>query len=158
MGPKSASGLPSRPRVTSNTRRAAIGWSKRSAGKSTHDRKENPSTRSITPTGVQSSLIASSSPAGLHLMVHRRLSGRAVLVRMASPARVGVLSLSRPLTVLSEEMSQTLSGYDHVWVSDWLPQRTIQAHPPIDRCIIHAGHTIVQECILARGVLMILWP
>ncbi|KAI0658894.1 hypothetical protein C8Q70DRAFT_167110 [Cubamyces menziesii] len=72
MGPKSASGLPSRPRVTSNTRRAALGWSKRSDGKSTQDRKEDPSTRSITPMGLQSSLIGS-SPAGLHLMVHRRL-------------------------------------------------------------------------------------
>ena len=39
---KNAMGLPARPRVTSSTRRAALGWSKRSTGKSsTQDFKEN---------------------------------------------------------------------------------------------------------------------
>ena len=39
---KNAFGLPARPRVTSSTRRAALGWSKRSTGKSsTQDCKEN---------------------------------------------------------------------------------------------------------------------
>ena len=39
---KNVMGLPARPRVTSSTRRAALGWSKRSTGKSsTQDCKEN---------------------------------------------------------------------------------------------------------------------
>ncbi len=45
---KNAMGLPARPRVTSSTRRAALGWSKRSVGKSsTQDCKEN---STIIPT------------------------------------------------------------------------------------------------------------
>ena len=45
---KNAVGLPARPRVTSSTRRAALGWSKRSTGKSsTQDCKEN---SAIIPT------------------------------------------------------------------------------------------------------------
>ena len=38
---KNAIGLPARPRVTSSTRRAALGWSKRPAKSSTQDYKEN---------------------------------------------------------------------------------------------------------------------
>ena len=46
---KNGMGLPARPRVTSSTRRAALGWSKRSSGKSSmQDCKENVST--IVPT------------------------------------------------------------------------------------------------------------
>lgn len=43
---KNAIGLPARPRVTSSTRRAALGWSKRTGKSSTQDFKEN----SIVPT------------------------------------------------------------------------------------------------------------
>ena len=47
---KNAAGLPARPRVTSSTRRAALGWSKRSPGNksATQDCKENVS--GIVPT------------------------------------------------------------------------------------------------------------
>ncbi|KAI0658918.1 hypothetical protein C8Q70DRAFT_1054609 [Cubamyces menziesii] len=34
----------------------------------------------------------------------------------------------------------------------------ILADPAIYRCIVHTGHAIAHECILARGVFMILWP
>ena len=50
---KGAFGPPSRPRVTSSTRHAALGWSKRSTGKSTQDCKENLSASSIIPTRVR---------------------------------------------------------------------------------------------------------
>ncbi len=43
---KNTMGLPARPRVTSSTRRAALGWSKRTGKSSTQDCKEN----SIIPT------------------------------------------------------------------------------------------------------------
>ena len=49
MGPKSASGLPSRPRVTSSTRRAVLGWSKRSAGKYTPKDGPNSSCAFVAP-------------------------------------------------------------------------------------------------------------
>ncbi|KAH9913689.1 uncharacterized protein BXZ73DRAFT_81864 [Epithele typhae] len=49
---KNPMGLPARPRVTSSTRRAALGWSKRSTGKSsTQDGKENASFAVPTPSG-----------------------------------------------------------------------------------------------------------
>ncbi|KAH9896427.1 hypothetical protein C8Q73DRAFT_788785 [Cubamyces lactineus] len=61
---KGAFGLPSRPRVTSSTRRAALGWSKRSTGKSTQDCKENLSTSSIIPTPSETLRINRPRPRG----------------------------------------------------------------------------------------------
>ncbi|KAI9060404.1 hypothetical protein FKP32DRAFT_1595485 [Trametes sanguinea] len=62
---KAAFGLPSRPRVTSSTRRAALGWSKRSTGKSsTQDCKENISSSMIIPTPSETLRINRPRPRG----------------------------------------------------------------------------------------------
>ncbi|OSC98908.1 hypothetical protein PYCCODRAFT_1470724 [Trametes coccinea BRFM310] len=62
---KVAFGLPSRPRVTSSTRRAALGWSKRSTGKSsTQDCKENISSSMIIPTPSETLRINRPRPRG----------------------------------------------------------------------------------------------
>ncbi|KAI0692931.1 hypothetical protein C8T65DRAFT_711302 [Cerioporus squamosus] len=59
---KNAMGLPARPRVTSSTRRAALGWSKRSTGKSsTQDCKEN---SVIIPTPSETLRINRPRPRG----------------------------------------------------------------------------------------------
>ncbi|KAI0746236.1 hypothetical protein C8Q80DRAFT_1271161 [Daedaleopsis nitida] len=59
---KNAFGLPARPRVTSSTRRAALGWSKRSTGKSsTQDCKEN---SVIIPTPSETLRINRPRPRG----------------------------------------------------------------------------------------------
>ncbi|KAI0354136.1 hypothetical protein OH77DRAFT_1405859 [Trametes cingulata] len=62
---KTAFGLPARPRVTSSTRRAALGWSKRSTGKSTtQDCKENLSASMIIPTPSETLRINRPRPRG----------------------------------------------------------------------------------------------
>ncbi|KAI8973078.1 hypothetical protein BD414DRAFT_447875 [Trametes punicea] len=62
---KGAFGLPARPRVTSSTRRAALGWSKRSTGKSsTQDCKENVSSSMIIPTPSETLRINRPRPRG----------------------------------------------------------------------------------------------
>ncbi|KAI0635339.1 hypothetical protein C8Q77DRAFT_1054820 [Trametes polyzona] len=62
---KSAMGLPARPRVTSSTRRAALGRSKRSTGKSsTQDAKENLSSSMIIPTPSETLRINRPRPRG----------------------------------------------------------------------------------------------
>ncbi|CDO70210.1 hypothetical protein BN946_scf184942.g10 [Trametes cinnabarina] len=62
---KAAFGLPPRPRVTSSTRRAALGWSKRSTGKSsTQDCKENISSSMIIPTPSETLRINRPRPRG----------------------------------------------------------------------------------------------
>ncbi|PIL26963.1 hypothetical protein GSI_10101 [Ganoderma sinense ZZ0214-1] len=57
---KNANGLPARPRVTSSTRRAALGWSKRTGKSSTQDFKEN----SIVPTPSETLRINRPRPRG----------------------------------------------------------------------------------------------
>ncbi|KAI0354141.1 hypothetical protein OH77DRAFT_1437719 [Trametes cingulata] len=62
---KTAFGLPARPRVTSSTRRTALGWSKRSTGKpSTQDCKENLSASMIIPTPSETLRINRPRPRG----------------------------------------------------------------------------------------------
>ncbi|KAI0666503.1 hypothetical protein C8Q78DRAFT_984185 [Trametes maxima] len=57
--------IPARPRVTSSTRRAALGWSKRSSGKSAaYDGKENISSSMIIPTPSDSLRINRPRPRG----------------------------------------------------------------------------------------------
>ncbi|KAI0828480.1 hypothetical protein BC628DRAFT_1316551 [Trametes gibbosa] len=61
---KSAMGLPPRPRVTSSTRRAALGWSKRTAKSSTKEAKENISASMIIPTPTETLRINRPRPRG----------------------------------------------------------------------------------------------
>ncbi|KAH9846904.1 hypothetical protein C2E23DRAFT_872120 [Lenzites betulinus] len=61
---KTAMGLPTRPRVTSSTRRAALGWSKRTAKSSGKEAKENLSASMIIPTPTETLRINRPRPRG----------------------------------------------------------------------------------------------
>lgn len=50
QGNKNALGLPARPRVGSNARRSALGWSKRGSGRPSSELKENSATPSFSMT------------------------------------------------------------------------------------------------------------
>ncbi|RPD56493.1 hypothetical protein L226DRAFT_550932 [Lentinus tigrinus ALCF2SS1-7] len=74
---KNAIGLPARPRVTSSTRRAALGWSKRSTGKS--------STKSSTQDYKENSVIIPTPSETLRIN-RPRPRGRPTPARVAVPA------------------------------------------------------------------------
>ncbi|KAI9067512.1 glycosyltransferase family 1 protein [Trametes sanguinea] len=68
-----------------------------------------------------------------------------------------VLSRSSPVSAIPPETENRLEQYEGAFVSQWVPQQLVLAHPAMGWCLTHAGHNSVLECIYAN-VPMILWP
>ncbi|KAI0363505.1 UDP-Glycosyltransferase/glycogen phosphorylase [Pilatotrama ljubarskyi] len=68
-----------------------------------------------------------------------------------------VLSCCSPFAAIPDDTRRKLEEYDSAFLSNWIPQQAVLAHPATGWCLTHAGHNSVLECILA-GVPMILWP
>ncbi|OSD06681.1 glycosyltransferase family 1 protein [Trametes coccinea BRFM310] len=68
-----------------------------------------------------------------------------------------VLSRCSPRSSIPDETARRLEAYGAAFVSKWVPQQAVLAHPATGWCLTHAGHNSVLECIIAN-VPMILWP